>query len=528
MAEQPEARASEEEAAELIPLLLDQVKQFTRRIDAAKLEELGEVPAELRREAAELGLFGLSIPESFGGLGLGLGGTTQVVAKLAEADRSVATTVGLHNGLGVRGLVELGEEGLKKRWLPDLAEGKTIAAFAATEPEAGSDLTAVKTTATVVPEGLSIDGHKVYVTNGGFAGLFTVLARTPELGGARAQGLICIPAGTEGLSIGPEEHKLGIQASSTVSISMDGAVVPNDHVLGPTGAGAEHAHRVLEWGRTLMASGCMGTARAALDMSVIHVQDRRQFGRAIVRFEAVRSQLASMASSIFAMEALIHEAGVAEAAGKPLGPLSLAAKVYCSDETYAVCDRAIQLHGAMGFLEETGVSRLLRDCRVTRIFEGANDVLLVLNGVALVAAPDKATRRLHDDLPSELGSAGDAWAQANEALSRAMADVKSARGMAVVRRQGILQSLSNAHLYLLAGSASLARGAREDARAQILAQHVTHELAGRAMESLRQLPGSDDRLALDEQVLEFLVDAPAGPKGKAKKKQDPKPSEATP
>ena len=251
--------------AEALPLVLAESKRLVGSLaDAASIDREGAIPPALRQAVAEAGLFGLTVPEAHGGAGFSLKSACAVIADIATLERSTAIMIGLHSGLGTRPLVELGSAELKSTLLPEIATGARIAAFAATEAEAGSDLTGIRTTGTLVDGGIRLDGEKVYVTNGGFAGCFTVLARTPGLGGARAHSLIFVPRETAGLSLGPEEDKLGIRGSSTVTVSFENAVVPRAMILGEPGRGIDQAHAALAWGRTLMAAGCVGTARAAL------------------------------------------------------------------------------------------------------------------------------------------------------------------------------------------------------------------------------------------------------------------------
>ena len=507
---------------EVLELLLPQVRRFSAGLDARAIEAAREVDATLRRQAAELGLFGLSIPEEHGGLGLSLAGVAEVIATVAAADRSVATTVGLHGGLGIRGLIEFGSPALKARYLPLLASGEMIAAFAATEAGAGSDLAAVATTGRLDGDHLCVSGEKAYVTNGGFADLFTVLARTPGYGGARAHCLLLIPRNSPGITIGPEEHKLGICGSSTLTVTFDDVRVPLDHVIGEPGKGMSHAYRVLEWGRSLMAAGCVGTGRAALDMAVTHVATRRQFGRSLDAFESTRAHLGRMASLHFAMACLVEEVGRRDDAGRDIATASAAAKVLCSEGAFELCDRSIQLHGALGYIEETGVARLLRDCRVTRIFEGANDVLLVHMGTALLAGAESSSERM-----LHAGAANDGvaaclpmmhrWADIDATLSAAIVAAKKKHGIAVVKKQVLLQRVATAHVCLLAASATLRRANEQrTAAATVLANHAARHLLRKAAAEIAIWTESVDDAALDAQVFGALSgnlegDAAPGP-----------------
>jgi alkylation response protein AidB-like acyl-CoA dehydrogenase len=471
--------------SEIVELLLPQVGRFlAAEVHGDVIDREGEIPASVREGAARLGLFGMTIPASHGGAGLSLGSAGRVVAEIARVDRSVAIMIGLHAGLGTRGLVEHGSAALRARWLPRLASGECIASFAATEAGAGSDLMAIRTTGKVTDRGLRIDGEKSYVTNGGFAGLFTLLVRTPGLGGARAHSLVCVPAGTPGVQIGREEDKLGIRGSSTVTVSFDGAVVPMDHVLGVAGKGLQHAYELLTWGRTLMSAGCVGTARAALDATVAHVATRRQFGRAVGDFGATRAHVAWMAARVRAMEALVGSVSAAHAAGESIETESAVAKVFCSDSAFEVCDRALQLHGALGFLEETGVARMLRDCRITRIFEGANDVLLVRIGAAMLAG--QAAREVTCE--PELSEVAQRVEGVERTLRHEAGALAERLGVEAIRHQVALQRLARAQIGARAAAAVLERASGADVP---LARYAAEQLIEEARSWLDRLWWAD-------------------------------------
>lgn len=377
------ALGSTPEESATVEAVIGSVDAFARdRIDARRIDAAHTVDAEIRRDLAEMGLFGLSIPEEHGGFGMSLHAVGSVVAALARHDRSVATTVGLHLGLGTRGMVAFGSPELKARWLPDLAAGKCVAAFATTEADAGSDLGAIRTRGVVEGDRLRVTGSKIYVTNGNYADVFTITASTPGLGGARrGHSLLFLLKDDAGLSIGAEEEKLGLRGSSTTTVNLDGLDLPLDRVIGEAGQGMSHLQHVLAWGRTAMAAGCCGSASAAIDRVVPHVHVRKQFGKTLASFEVVREQLATMAALRFAMEAIVRHVGAVEADYAALAARSTSAKVFCSEGSWEVADTAVQLFGGSGFVEETGVALILRDARITRIFEGANDVLRVHLGL---------------------------------------------------------------------------------------------------------------------------------------------------
>jgi alkylation response protein AidB-like acyl-CoA dehydrogenase len=375
---------------QVVDTLCDTVDRWAaRHIDARAIDRAGRIPPQVLAALAELGLFGLPIPGSYGGGGLPLAAVCRVISTLARHDRSVATTVGLHVGLGTRPLVAFGGEALCARHLPLLAAGKRIAAFAATESEAGSDLSAIRTTATRTDaERIRIEGEKIYVTNGALASVFTVVAATPSMGGAsRGHSLILVERDDRGVAIGNEEHKLGLRGSSTTPLRLDGVEVGTDRVIGLAGAGMRHLRHVLSWGRTVMAAGCVGAAETALSFAVEHVTTRRQFGRPLAQLEVVREQIATMAALTRAMSAIVAQTAAVEEDHEALAVRSTSAKVFCSEAAWEVADLAVQLHGGAGFIEETGLPLVLRDARITRIFEGANDVLCAHLGAMELTSP---------------------------------------------------------------------------------------------------------------------------------------------
>lgn len=369
------------------PLAAEVARFAKRAIDARAIDHAAAIPRDVLRGLAELGLFGLTLPEAFGGAGLSMRAAAQVVAELARFDRSVAVTLGLHLGLGTRGLVKYGTAAQHERYLPSLATGERLAAFATTEPQAGSDLSALATKALATAGGaLVVNGRKVYVTNGGLAGLYTLAVASPGLGGReRGQSLVLVEKGDAGLTVEAEEHKLGLKGSSTTGLLLEDVTLPATRLLGEPGLAAPALAHILSWGRTLMSAGCVGTARAALDKVHLQVTSRRQFGRPLAALEVVREQVARLEARTFGMAALVDE--VARAEDEVLLVRSLAAKVFASEGAWDVVDGALQLHGGLGFIEDTGLALMLRDLRVTRIFEGANDVLLAHLGASELTRP---------------------------------------------------------------------------------------------------------------------------------------------
>ena len=455
--------------AEALPLVRAESTRLVASLaDAAAIDRDGAIPTPLRTAVAEAGLFGLTVPEEHGGAGFSLKAACAVIADLAAIERSTAIMIGLHSGLGVRPLVELGSAELRARMLPEIVAGTRIASFAATEAEAGSDLTGIRTTGTPTDDGLRLDGEKVYVTNGGFAGCYTVLARTPGLGGQRAHSLVFVPRETPGVTIGPAEDTLGIRGSSTVTVTFEGI---------------DQAHAALSWGRTLMAAGCVGTARAALDLALSHVTSRRQFGKPIGDFTASRAHVARMAARLYASETLVRWVGHALASGQPIDELSLAAKVLCSEASFEICDRALQLHGALGFIEPTGVARLH------------------------VEPGDDALR-------GPLEREAKAWEALRARFSDATQSVRTEHGVGVVRHQLVLQAVARANLALLAALGCLLRAqARPDELG--LARHAAEDLLFEAEQHLNEL----GRAVRDEARVHAVSDQLYAPLSRASKEE---------
>lgn len=452
----PTAASSGAADASPIDEIEAEVRRFaSRELDAGVIEARGSIGAPLLAQLAELGLFGLALPPVYGGFGLKLGEVARVVSALAERDRAVATCVGLHAGLGTHGLVTLGSDALRAKWLPLLAEGKRIASFAATEPGAGSNLAAVSTRATLDGDDLVLDGEKVWVTNGGFAGLFTVLARSPGIGAAQGHVLVLVPRETPGVEIGPEEHKLGLHASSTITLRLDSVRVPRSHILGTAGRGLEDAQAILAWGRTVLAAGCLGTMRAALRMSLQHTADRRQFGRALVEMEPVRAHLARIAATIRTVERMLLAIGDDDAAEVAIAATSAAVKVLASEGACDSGDRAIQLHGGSGYIESTGVARLYRDSRVTRIFEGTNDVLLAHLGASLLAGTPGNERLVQASSEPQV-------ARRHELLLGTLAATRKTYGVAAIRRPLLLTTLGRAAISYYAAACVARDGVAQD------------------------------------------------------------------
>lgn len=422
----------------------------SRHLDPLEIDRRGAIPADALRSAGELGLFGVTTPERFGGSALSMKAACRTIDRIAQHDTSSAISVGLHIGLGVRALVEFGSEELRRAYLPDLAAGRKLAAMAVTEAGAGSDLASMRTIARRCADGtLRLSGSKAFVTNGGLADVFTVAAATPELGGrGHGHSLLLVERDAPGLRVGREERKLGIRGSSTTALHLDDVRLPPDRVIGEPGRGLSQLHQVFSWGRTVMAAGCLGGARSAARLAASHVLSRRQFGRPLAGFGQVREKIARMDAGLFAMESLVRlTAALGSASDTDLGWESAVTKCFCSERASEVVDDALQLHGGSGFIEDTGISRLYRDVRVTRIFEGANEVLRFHLAASALLFPFDAPEA-HPPLASlvgpELLEEASAFDALYRRLQRTLDLLLERHGSALFERQLLLGGLADA------------------------------------------------------------------------------------
>lgn len=455
------------EEQEILPTILNEVQRFcAEQVDGDRIDREGKLGADLLAEVAARGWFGLTIPNEYGGSGLSLAAATRVVSELAAHNGSLGTCVGLHSGLALQALLHAAPPALQERYLPDVALGRKIAAFAATEPNAGSDISAVRTTLAELGGRLRLSGSKCYVTNGGICGLLTVLARSPGLGGARAgHTLLLVDPEWRGVSRGPEERKMGLKGSSTVTITFDDVEIPSDHILGEVSRGLEHAHAALCWGRTFMAAGCLGNARAALGVAQEHTQTRRQFGRPLAGFPLVRASLAHAQAEVYAIESTLRL--VCALFDTKVGDLAVPSsmlKVLASDGAWGIADTSLQLMGGIGYMEDSGIARRLRDLRVTRIFEGANDVLRVSLASSTLTWPLSRVLELPQEraIPDALASEVGQFNRACSATFGAIQHLKKTWGFRLFEQQARSAALSDAMMGLFAALAVLMRTSASD------------------------------------------------------------------
>jgi acyl-CoA dehydrogenase len=341
----------------------------------AEVDRTDHMPEAVIAEMRALGLFGLTIPEAYGGLGLTAPDEITVAFELGRAAPAFRSVIGTNNGIGSQGLILDGSEEQKRRYLPRLAAGELIGSFALTEPEAGSDAASLRTRAVREGDGWRLTGAKRYITNAPRAGLFTVFARTGA--GERGAGGISaflVEAGTPGLSVGPPWRKMGQHGAPVADVMLDGVRVPATQMLGAEGEGFRTAMKVLDRGRLHIAAVCAGLAGRLIDEALAHAAARRQFGRPLAEFQLVQAMLADSAAEAFAARAMVEETARRLDAGRPVTLEASACKMFASEALGRIADRAVQVHGGAGYMDDHAVARLYRDVRLFRLYEGTTQI----------------------------------------------------------------------------------------------------------------------------------------------------------
>ncbi len=339
---------------------------------AAELDREARFPYELVRELAELGLMGMPIPEEYGGAGSDTVSYAIAIEELTRVDSSLAITVSAHTSLGTMPIFLFGNEEQKRQWLPNLASGRRLAAFGLTESGAGSDAGATATRAALRDGEWVINGSKIFITNAGtdISACVTITARTAD---DEVSNLI-VPNGSPGYGISAPMKKLGWRASDTRELSFEDCRVPGDNLLGPRGRGFAQFLEILDGGRISVAAMGVGLAQGAYDLAYAYAQERRQFGQAIARFQAVQFQLADMATEIEAGRALVYKAAWLKDSGRPFAKEAAMAKLYTGLVSNRAVNVSLQIHGGYGYMEEFAISRLYRDQKILEIGEGTNEV----------------------------------------------------------------------------------------------------------------------------------------------------------
>ena len=352
------------------------VRDFTRKEiepKAAQNDRLGRFPTEILAKMAELGLMGMMVPARYGGAEVGAVSYSLALQEIAYACASTAVIMSVNN-LSCEPLLLFGSEDQKEQWLPPLASGQGLGAFALTEPEAGSDPGSLRTQAVKTGDEYRITGSKVFITNGAYALTFVLVARTSQEGGKRGLSAFLIPRTTPGLEIGPEEEKMGLHASSTVPLNLEDCPVSVEQLLGQEGDGFRIAMTALDGGRIGIASQATGIGQACLDEAVRYSKERKQFGRFLSSFQALSWMIADMATELEAARLLTLQAAHQKDLGLPFTREASIAKLYASEMANRAAYKALQMHGGYGYTRHYKVERLYRDARVTTLYEGTSEV----------------------------------------------------------------------------------------------------------------------------------------------------------
>ncbi len=394
-----------ESQKEMAKAMTDAIGKFAEEhIDAAKFDRESKLPPEVLKGLGELGLCGLGVGEEYGGLGLDSTLYARVFAEIAAIDPSIGVTLGAHQSIGYKALINEGNEEQKKKWLPRLATGEVFAAFCLTEPGSGSDAYSIKTKAIKNSDGTyTITGQKLWITNAGLAGFYSVFAKTDHDGpdGKKVEKISCfiVEKDMPGVSFGEKEDKMGIRASETRAVYFDKVVVPATNMIGEPGKGFKIAMNVLNTGRLSIGSGAVSGMKMILKMATNQAKQRKQFGDYIINYGLIQEKIAAIAANTYATECLVYMTTGKITQGMHFEHESAICKVYGSEKLWDSIDKATQIAAGNAYMKEYPYERIMRDSRIHLIFEGTNEILRIFTALSGIKGPS-------DDL-KELGKIAD-------------------------------------------------------------------------------------------------------------------------
>lgn len=369
--------------------LVDTVARFVRERLVPLEHQVADddqIPPDVVQDMREMGLFGLTIPEAHGGMGLTMEEEVRVMIELGKTSPAFRSVIGTTVGIGSQGIVFDGTPAQQAQWLPRLATGEMIASFALTEPGAGSDAASLRTTAIrgsdAQGEHYLVNGSKRYITNAPTAGLFTLMARTdPAIKGAGGVSAFIVDAKSPGISLGKPDRKMGQRGAHTCDVTFDNVRVPAANLIGgKEGQGFKMAMKVLDKGRIHIAAICVGMAQRLLADSLAYASERKQFGEAIGDFQLVQAMLADSKTEVYAAECMVMDAARRRDAGRPVATEAACCKLFASEMCGRVADRAVQIFGGAGYMVEYGIERFYRDARLFRLYEGTSQIMQLVIG----------------------------------------------------------------------------------------------------------------------------------------------------
>jgi acyl-CoA dehydrogenase len=364
---------------EILAALRTSLARFVRERlvpNEAIVAETDAIPPAIIEEMKALGLFGLSIPEEYGGLGLTMEEEVEVAFEIGKTSPAFRSLIGTNNGIGSQGIILDGTTEQKNLWLPRLASGELVASFALTEPGSGSDAASLVTTATRTGDHYLLNGTKRFITNAPEAGIYTVMARTDSsVSGARGISAFIVERGTAGLSLGKIDKKMGQRGAHTCDVVFENCRVPAANLIGgKEGVGFRTAMKVLDKGRLHIAAVCVAAAERMLADALAYAMDRKQFGQAIAEFQLVQAMLADSKTEIYAARSMVVDAARRRDEGRDVGTEAACAKLFASEMCGRVADRAVQIHGGAGYVSDYAIERFYRDVRLFRIYEGTSQI----------------------------------------------------------------------------------------------------------------------------------------------------------
>lgn len=357
-----------------------EVAPFVERMD-----QHDEFPREILNKMAELGLMGITIPEEYGGAGMDYTSYIIAINEISKVSATVGVILSVHTSVGTNPILYFGTEEQKKKYIPKLAAGEYLGAFALTEPNAGSDAASLKTRAVRDGDSYILNGSKIFITNGGEADTYIVFAITDPEKGSKGISAFIVEKDTQGFFVGKNEHKMGLHGSKTVQLTFEDCRVPAENILGAEGEGFKVAMSNLEYGRIGIAAQSLGIAEAALAAAVGYAKDRKQFGKPIALQQGIGFKLADMATAVEASKLLVYRAANLKANGIPCGQEASMAKLFASRTAMEVAIEAIQVFGGYGYTKEYPVERYFRDAKICEIYEGTSEIQRIVINRKLIA-----------------------------------------------------------------------------------------------------------------------------------------------